>query len=645
MHTYGPLTDNEVTDLLESGESMTVQFKRGQQGDLNDNAIVEAVVCLANGLGGYLFLGVEDNGTVTGLSPRHGVTTEWYLLQAMIGNLIDPPLVPLVQMEKREGVEFAVVSIPQARVLVGTKSGKYLKRSVRSDGQPECVPYPLHEMMSVGMVALGRDYAATVIPQASLDDLDPAEFERFRAKCAQGKGDTVLADLNDHELLSALGLNPLSGDEAVTIGALLLFGTPTAISRYVPTAEIIYQEFDGDVMIKNEALRFPLFRAADELLAMLEAANTQQEVMVGLYRMLVPRLHTQIARESIANALVHRDYSVPGAVQAQLGDETFKVVSPGGLPPGVTLDNLLESSRPRSPILAEAFKRAGIVDRAGRGVALMYLESLRAGRDIPDYDHTTPHAVEVVIDASKADLEMVRFIADFESRTQQSLNLVQLEILRSLKSLGRQGVSELSASLDKSGTAIRETLKRLVEIGLVEAQGVGRGVRYHLTPVFFRTAQAAEYVRLKGVDSIQQGQMVLTYVRQYRRITRSEAADLCNLAPAQARGLLKRLTDRGDLILRGGGSRGALRPPFGPLTLTLVVTRHAKQPMLARVFDDAGEAASVYEVVEREIRSGQSQLDAVLVGSDSLETIKVTHSNYFSGSARRRVEELLSGVL
>lgn len=551
MHTYGSLTDKEIAGLLESGESMTVEFKRGRHGDLNDNAIVEAVVCLANGRGGHLFLGVEDDGTVTGLSPRHGATTDGYLLQAMIGNHIDPPLVPRVQMAKHNGQELAIISVPPAEVPVGTKSGKYLRRSVRSDGEPQCAPYPLHEMMSVGMVALGRDYAATVIPQASQDDLDPAEFERFRAKCAQGRGDAVLSDLDDRRLISALGLDPLGGGEGVTIGALLLFGTPSAITRYVPTAEVIYQEFDGDALTKNETLRLPLFRAADELLAMLDMANTEQEVMVGLYRISVPRLHTQIARESIANALVHRDYSVPGAVHAQLGDETFKVVSPGGLPPGVTLDNLLESSKPRSPILAEAFKRAGIVDRAGRGVALMYLESLRSGRDVPSYHHTTPHAVEVTIDASRADLEMVRFIADFESRIQQALSLSQLEILRTLKSLGRQNVSELSGTLNKSETTIRETLKRLVEMGLVEAQGAGRGLRYHLTPVFFRTAQAAEYVRLKGVDSIQQEQMVLSYVRQYGRITRAQAADLCNLAPAQARGLLKRLTDRGDLALRG----------------------------------------------------------------------------------------------
>lgn len=61
-------------------------------------------------------------------------------------------------------------------------------------------------------------------------------------------------------------------------------------------------------------------------------------------------------------------------------------------------------------------------------------------------------------------------------------------------------------------------------------------------------------------------------------------------------------------------------------------------------FDDADEAAVAYERAEQRIRSGQERLDALLVGADSLETVKVTHSNYFPGGSKRRVEQLLSGV-
>ena len=48
-----------------------MEFKSDVRGPINDRDLVEAVVCLANGAGGVLLVGVEDNGTITGMKPRH----------------------------------------------------------------------------------------------------------------------------------------------------------------------------------------------------------------------------------------------------------------------------------------------------------------------------------------------------------------------------------------------------------------------------------------------------------------------------------------------------------------------------------------------------------------------------------------------
>lgn len=60
--------------MIAAGESLAVEFKRATHGSINDNALVEAVTCMANGEGGLLLLGVEDDGT--GVAPRHGSTTD-----------------------------------------------------------------------------------------------------------------------------------------------------------------------------------------------------------------------------------------------------------------------------------------------------------------------------------------------------------------------------------------------------------------------------------------------------------------------------------------------------------------------------------------------------------------------------------------
>lgn len=545
------MTPDELAQVIVSGESFTVEFKRGQRSTMSDNDIVDAVICMANGDGGLLLIGVEDDGTITGLEPRHGATTQPHLLQAMILNKTESPLATAVEMVNMNGLPVAVVDVPKAPLPVGSKSGKYVRRSLRADGKPECVAYPLHEMLSVGLTAQGRDYAATPARGARIEALDPTEFDRFRRMCAAGKGDRTLAELSDQEILRSLRLVLPEHDNELTLGAILLFGTSTSLERFVPTAEAVFQELRGTTVTANETIRLPLFRAAVRLFEFIEVRNSEQELMVGLHRVGVPRVPEGTIRESIANALVHRDYSEVGPVSVQLSEDRFRVRNPGGFPAGITLHNFLDDSKPRSPILAEAFKRAGIVDRAGRGIREMYVQLLRTGRGVPDYSATNAHAVIVEISTSDADMEMVRFVLEYEDADGRVLLLPQLQILHELKAMGPQTTSELVEALKEGESAVRTHLAHLVGMGFVESRGPGRNRRHHLTAAFYRLAQSSEYVRLQDTDPIQQEHMILAYVDQFGSITRSKAAELCHLSPGQARAVLKRLTDAGELELRG----------------------------------------------------------------------------------------------
>ncbi|MFP5252471.1 MAG: DNA glycosylase AlkZ-like family protein [Actinomycetes bacterium] len=545
------MSPDELAQVIAAGESFTVEFKRGQRSAMSDNDIVDAVICMANGDGGLVVIGVEDDGTITGLEARRGASTQPHLLQAMILNKTESPLATAVEMVDMNGLPVAVIDVPKAPVPVGSKSGKYVRRSLRADGRPECVAYPLYEMLSVGLTAQGRDYAATPARGARIEDLDPAEFDRFRRMCAAGKGDRTLAELSDQEVLRSLRLVLPERDNELTLGAILLFGTPASLERFVPTAEAVFQEVRGTKVSANETIRLPLFRAAVRLFELIDVRNSEQELMVGLHRIGVPRVPEGTIRESIANALVHRDYSEVGPVTVQLSDDRFRVRSPGGFPAGITLLNFLDDSKPRSPILAEAFKRAGIVDRAGRGIREMYVQLLRTGRGVPDYSATNANAVIVEISTSDADMEMVRFVLEYEDADGRVLLLPQLQILHELKAMGPQTTPELVEALKETESSVRSHLARLVGMGFVESRGPGRNRRHHLTAAFYRLAQSSEYVRLQDTDPIQQEHMILAYVDQFGSITRGKTAELCHLSPGQARTVLKRLTDAGELELRG----------------------------------------------------------------------------------------------
>lgn len=254
-----------------------------------------------------------------------------------------------------------------------------MRRALEVDGSPHCVPFPAHEMLAHEIDRGAVDFAAIPARGATASDLDPAELDRFRRLSSVSGAEPILSELSDLEICRALGVWRTADDgvERPTLGAVLLFGTEAAISRHVPNHEVAFQVFDGLSLEINHFTKSPLFKAAEDVFHRVSVWNREEELQFGMLRIALPALPAQVAREAIANALVHRDYTAVGPTRVTISEDAFEVTSPGGFPPGVRLDNLLTISQPRSPILADAFRRAGVVERSGRGVSLMFI---RQGR-------------------------------------------------------------------------------------------------------------------------------------------------------------------------------------------------------------------------------------------------------------------------
>ncbi|MBF0816544.1 putative DNA binding domain-containing protein [Microbacterium paludicola] len=546
------MNQNELRDLTSRGETIAVEFKSDRP-KFGDDRIAEVVACLANAEGGILLIGVEDDGTITGAQARHGEVTNPLRLQALISNKTVPPVVTDVDVVEIDGAAVIVIEIPRAASITGTSAGQYSRRGLGGDGRPACLPLLAHEMLSSRIERGEVDYASIVEPDAKVDDLDPSEFERLRRLVSPTGGGSVLASLSDVEIGKALGV--IDGSEESPIirrGALLLFGRDERLRQFIPTHETAFQVLSGTAVRQNVFSNAPLFRAAEDLYTQLMRYDEEDELDIGLTRVSVPRIPAVAARELIANALVHRDYTMQGPVSLQLTEEELTIANPGGLPRGVTLDNLLSTSQPRSRILSEAFFRAGIVERTGRGINRVFESTLRAGRAAPDFSRTDAHHVVVTVPTGRADLAVVRFLVAHTERRGRPFSLEELLVLHALQDDPRLTVGELADLVQRSQIATRTVLTRMVEEGLIEMRGNGRGRRYTMSAATYREISSpAGYVRVRSFDTAQQEQMVLTYVRSHGSITRAQAADLCALPSDAAKHLLRSLRDRGFLRLVG----------------------------------------------------------------------------------------------
>lgn len=274
--------------------------------------------------------------------------------------------------------------------------------------------------------------------------------------------------------------------------------------------------------------------------------------MVGFLRVGVPDYPERAYREALANALIHRDYSQLGAVHLQWHDDRIEISNPGGFPEGVRLDNLLVTPpRPRNLLLADSFKRAGIVERTGRGIDTIFYEQLRSGRPAPSYERSTEASVVLVLHGGKASLEFARLVVE-ENRADRLLVLDEVLLLNALWQERSLTTNRAAQLIQKPETEARAVLQRLVEAGLVEARGERKARIYHLSSATYRRlGQKAEYVRQRGFEPLQQEQMALQYVKMHGRITRREVSELCQIGPYQASRLLAKLTEQQKLQKRG----------------------------------------------------------------------------------------------
>lgn len=539
-------------ELLPRAEALRVEFKSDRK-RLSDDELVEALVCLANTEGGELWLGVEDDGTPTGLHDAHQNLAG---LPGLVAARTSPSLQVTVDAFEIERCRVARISVPRSLSDVATTSGVYLRRRLKQDGAPECVPMLPHERSSRASRFGLSDVSAQAVAGATLADFDPLERERLRQAIRQYGGDRVLLELDDEALEGALGFTTRndSGERVPTLTGLLVIGRESALRERVATHELAFQVLARETVAFNEFRRFPLLKALDWLETNFRPYNPENEVQIGLFRVPVPKVDMGAFREAVANALVHRDYHRLGAVHVRLDDRGLTISNPGGLVEGVTLSNLLTTEpRPRNPALADAMKRIGIVERSGRGVDKIYRGMLRFGRPEPDYGRTDDGSVVLQLAIVDADEVFLQMVVEQENRHNGvSLPIDSLIALAALREQKRLDADELARHIHRDAVQARRTLEQLVEAGLVQPHGNTRNRSYTLSAEVYRAkGQQVAYTRQAGFSSLQHEQMVLSHVQHHGRIQRSEVVELCHLTGDQAAKLLKRLKNEGRLVKHG----------------------------------------------------------------------------------------------
>jgi ATP-dependent DNA helicase RecG len=301
--------------------------------------------------------------------------------------------------------------------------------------------------------------------------------------------------LSNAEVLERAGL---ARSDDVTLAALILLGSEAALDRHVAHHEVVYEYRDrpGEVHARvRRNLRRAFMLSFDELWGLVDARNSIIEVPTGMLRKSIPAFNEAAVREGIMNAVTHRDYQRPESVFVRHDPDRLAIESPGGFPPNVTVENVLDRQVPRNRLIAESLERVGLVERSGQGADIMFREAVREAKPLPSFDGTDAERVVLTLFSTIRDPELVRA---FDAITRDKLDVVHVRDFLVIDVVA-QGKSVPASLVDR--------VPKLIELGVLERQGRRRLILSQ--KLHSAAGRRGAYTRAVGLD--RSAQMELAY--------------------------------------------------------------------------------------------------------------------------------------
>ena len=517
-----------------------VEFKRCQQGNLSFNGsdkqkpsdrrkcILGYVVALANANGGYLVLGMEDAfpHKVVGTSQCENALGK---LENEIYKALQIP-VDAYELFDEQNNRVVVVDIPRHPV---GKALRFEDVPLWRSGE-ELIPMPDKVLFSI-LQETDPDYSQAICEGVTIDDLDKEAIDILKEKYVRKQNNPTFTSLSDRQALSDLKL--IEGNK-VTNAAVLLVGKAEIIQQNFPQAKVQHEfrTTEGQERFdKRLSFVAPFYILIDQLWKAVNDRNGSVPVQEGAYMFDIPFFNEEVIREVVNNAFAHRDYRLASEIVIKQYPTKLSVISPGGFPIGVTLENILTvSSTPRNRLLADVLAATGIVERSGQGMDVIFRLTLSEGKQTPDYSKTDDYQVTAILSATVKDPGFALFIKSIQQELPENQKLSVFDVLTFC------AIREGKQPKDK------EIAKRLYSMGYLEKRGKTSAIRYILPRRYYElTGNQSEYSELTDWDDEQIWSVLFRYLKKYGTAKKTDIAKLIgqHISDSQLRRLLERLSE------------------------------------------------------------------------------------------------------
>jgi ATP-dependent DNA helicase RecG len=400
--------------LVKKGRGQLLEFMPRPEPEL----LAEAMIGFANADGGTILVGVTTSGTLV-----DGVDDEdlkALLLRAQ--RLCRPPVQTAWQTVETKGGAAVAISVPRSPELHSLSNGSVLLRS--GDKNRPLTGQEISQLASAkGTGDYEREHVGTAT-RADLSDETIAEYAAKRLKRGP-RGE----QLSGEALLTESGAIDAQGRPTVT-GLLLFSQNP---QQLLPQSSAVFVRFPGTRPIGGEGLpgyarrediTGPLSRVIEQLWNTIWEEMRHESVISGLEREERSEYPPFAVREAIVNAVAHRDYRVLGRrIEVRMFENRMEIISPGGLPGHITLDNIVDEHYSRNPQIVKGLYYWGYIEELGLGIDRMIEEMVEAGHAPPQFE-ATPFSFKVTL-RNALERPASKWAQDLNARQIQALTYLE----------------------------------------------------------------------------------------------------------------------------------------------------------------------------------------------------------------------------
>ena len=489
----------DILELISAGENSSVEFK---QDEIRPEQFAKEAVGMANLQGGVILLGVSDDGSVTGISRPN---LEAWVMDTVFRRYVHPMIIPHYQ-------EFSLddnLRIAAITVSAGTSKPYVVRHRDREDMYVRIgsTTRLATREQALRLFASGRRLHAETRPVSgsSMKDLDRARVENYLRDILDDPGmptgeEQWIERLHDLGFLATDGL----GQRVCSIAGLALFGVHPR--RHLPQAGLRVMAFavadkqyqalldvvlDGPMVGRWATDKGQAKTLIDE--GVVEKFVRTIEPFVSVEANQVDRsfrrektwlFPLEAVRETVLNALVHRDWTRAVDIEITRYSDRLEVVSPGALPNSMTIDKMKAGRRtPRNPIVLEVMRDYGYVDARGMGVRTKIIPLTRqlSGMDpifegTDDYLKTSIHvATDPENVPENAEMSLKQGDNTHAAPADVPENTFQGHLLSLIQNSPHITYDELAEQTGHSRKTVQRNIQTLKEKGMLCRVGPAKG--------------------------------------------------------------------------------------------------------------------------------------------------------------------------